>query len=109
MIGNLFAFLPAGIPSELVATLLESGDIRIERIVSHGQASPPGFWYDQPQHEWVLLVSGAATLRFDGDEQPVNLKPGDYLDIPAHAKHRVEWTTPDETTVWLAVHYSASE
>jgi cupin 2 domain-containing protein len=77
--------------------------VRIERIVSHGHASPGGFWYDQDRHEWVVVLTGAARLRFDDDI--VELKPGDFATIPAHTKHRVEWTTPDEPTVWLAVLY----
>ena len=102
---NLFTDLPQQLPQELVQTLLKSTSVNIERIVSHGHASPAGFWYDQEQHEWVVLLKGAAKLRFEGDEQPVEMKPGDFMNIPAHKKHRVEWTTPDEPTIWLAVHY----
>jgi len=100
---NLFADFPSNLPDELVTTLLKADDVRIERIVSHGQASPEGFWYDQDQHEWVIVLKGAARLRFEDGE--VEMKPGDFIDIPAHKKHRVEWTTPDEPTIWLAVHY----
>jgi cupin 2 domain-containing protein len=102
---NLFADIPADLPQELVQTLLDAGNIRIERIVSQGQASPPGFWYDQEENEWVLLLKGAARLRFDDRPEPLQLRPGDHVNIPAHRKHRVEWTTPDEPTVWLAVFY----
>ena len=102
---NLFTEIPANLPSELVTTLLTSENVRIERIVSHGHASLEGFWYDQDQHEWVVVLKGAARLRFEGDEQPVEMKPGDFMNISAHKKHRVEWTTPDEPTIWLAVHY----
>ncbi len=102
--GNLFRDLPQQLPQELVQTLVDAANVRIERIVSHGQASAEGFWYDQEQHEWVLLLQGAARLRFEGAES-VELQPGDYLHIPAHKRHRVEWTTPDEPTIWLAVHY----
>jgi len=103
MTANLFTDLPARLPDELIGTLLETANVRIERIVSHGHASPEGFWYDQDQHEWVVVLKGAARLRFvDGT---VEMKPGDAVNIPAHKKHRVEWTTPDEPTVWLAVHY----
>jgi cupin 2 domain-containing protein len=101
---NLLADLSAETPGELMQTLLSAQALRIERIVSHGQASPVGFWYDQPEHEWVLLVRGAARLRFD-DEDPIELTAGSYVNIPAHTKHRVEWTDPDQPTVWLAVHY----
>ena len=101
--GNLFTDLPAGLPEELCETLAENHSVRVERIVSHGHASPPSFWYDQPQHEWVVLLKGAARLAFE--ERTVAMKPGDFINIPAHQKHRVEWTTPNEPTVWLAVHY----
>ncbi|MEQ1825058.1 MAG: cupin domain-containing protein [Pirellula sp.] len=100
---NLFSDLPSRLPDELFVTLLESNNVRIERIVSHGHASPEGFWYDQDQHEWVIVLQGAARLSIEG---VVNeLKPGDFINIPAHRKHWVEWTTPDEPTVWLAVFY----
>jgi cupin 2 domain-containing protein len=100
---NLFTDLPRNLPDELFTTLLDSANVRIERIVSQGHASPDGFWYDQEQHEWVVVLKGAARLRFaDG---VVELNPGDWIDIPAHTRHRVEWTTPEEPTIWLAVHY----
>ena len=102
---NLFTDLPQHLPDELITTLLDAANVRIERIVSHGHASPEEFWYDQDQHEWVMVLKGAARLRFENDEQPVEMKPGDFINIPAHKKHRVEWTTPDEPTVWLAVFY----
>jgi cupin 2 domain-containing protein len=100
---NLFADLPWDLPNELFTTLLESANVRIERIVSQGQASPPGFWYNQEQHEWVIVLKGMAKLRFE--DEIVELRPGDFVNIPAHKKHRVEWTTADEPTVWLTVHY----
>ncbi|HEV3439492.1 MAG TPA: cupin domain-containing protein [Gemmata sp.] len=100
---NLFSGLPQHLPDELITTLLNAGTVRIERIVSHGHRSPDGFWYDQDQHEWVVVLLGAARLRFE--DGTVEMKPGDFVNIPAHKKHRVEWTTPDEPTVWLAVHY----
>lgn len=100
---NLYAELPAHLPDELVQTLLSTGHLRIERIVSQGHASPPEFWYDQAEHEWVLLMQGAARLRFD--DEVVELKPGDFLNIPVHRRHRVEWTAPDQQTIWLAIYY----
>lgn len=100
---NLFADLPPHLPQELVQTLLTAAQVRISRIVSHGQASPEGFWYDQDQHEWVVVLKGSARLRFE--DGTVEMKPGDFIDIPAHKRHRVEWTTPEEPTTWLAVHY----
>src|SRR5438876_3915148 len=103
MPANLFADLPQRLPDELFSTLLEAASVRIERIVSGGHASPEGFWYDQDQHEWVIVLKGAARLRFE--DGLVEMKPGDCINIPAHKRHRVEWTTPDEPTIWLAVHY----
>lgn len=100
---NLFTDLPPHPPNELFATLLEAPGVRIERIVSHGHASPPGFWYDQDEAEWVVVLKGAARLKFEDGE--IEMHPGDFVTIPAHRKHRVEWTTPDEPTVWLAVFY----
>lgn len=104
MTTNLFTDLPANLPDELLTTLLKAANIRIERIVSHGHTSPEGFWYDQDEHEWVIVLQGAATLRFEDCSQ--NMKPGDFVNIPAHKKHRVEWTTPEEATIWLAVFYN---
>lgn len=90
---------------EQFQALFASPLIRIERIVSLGQASPPGFWYDQPMDEWVLLLSGSARLRLHGDTEDRSMQTGDYLLIPAHVRHRVEWTAPDQPTIWLAVHF----
>ena len=102
---SLFADLPPHLPNELSTTLLEAANVRIERIVSLGHASPDEFWYAQDRHEWVIVLKGEARLCFEGVEQPVEMKPGDFVNIPAHQKHRVDWTTPDEPTIWLAVHY----
>lgn len=102
---NLFRDVPHDPPDELVQTILTTDSVRIERIVSCGHASREGFWYDQDQPEWVLLVSGAARLRLDGDE-PIEMTPGAYVSIPAHRRHRVEWTHPTKPTVWLAIHYA---
>ena len=102
---SLFADLPRSLPQELVETLAENKHVRIERIVSTGHASPKGFWYDQEDAEWVVVLKGEANLLFDGDDGPIHMKPGDYVNIPAHRKHRVEWTSPDEPTLWLAVFY----
>jgi cupin 2 domain-containing protein len=101
---NLFDDLPTSLPQELVEVLAQNQHVRIERVISTGHASPPGFWYDQEETEWVVVLKGEAKLRFENNE-PTTMRPGDYLLIPAHCKHRVEWTTPDEPTVWLAVFY----
>jgi cupin 2 domain-containing protein len=103
--GNLFAAIPPRLAREEVTTLLTSSGLRIERIVSHGHASPPGFWYDQPQPEWVTVLAGRAALRFEDSDATMRLEPGDWVHIAAHRRHRVEWTDPTQATIWLAVHY----
>ncbi len=103
--GNLFQHIPAELPDELAENLLTSGKLKIERIVSQGHRSAPGCWYDQELSEWVLLLKGEAGLRFAKDEHTMHLTPGMYVHIPAHQKHRVEWTSAEEATVWLAVFY----
>lgn len=105
--GNLFSGLPTSVDQEHCEVLLKRQGLRIERIVSSGQASPQGFWYDQPQDEWVVLLSGAAGLRFADETKTHVLKIGDWLHIPAHVRHRVEWTDPNAPSVWLAVHFAA--
>lgn len=102
---NLFGSIPRASPEEQVVALVESPNVRIERIVSFGQASPPGFWYDQPQNEWVVILSGSAGLRFEDEADTRILRPGDFLLLAARRRHRVEWTQKDEATIWLAVHY----
>jgi cupin 2 domain-containing protein len=102
---NLLHPLPDTEASEYVDQLLCRGGLRIERIVSLGQASPPGFWYDQADAEWVLLLAGAARLRFADENEARFLGPGDWLDIAPHRRHRVDWTDPTSPTVWLAIFY----
>ena len=102
---NLLAPLPDAAVAECVDTLLTRSGLRIERIVSRGQASPPGFWYDQPEGEWVLLLAGAAGLRFADETEVRVLGPGDWVDIAPRRRHRVEWTDPAVPTVWLAIFY----
>ena len=102
---NLLHDLPDALAGEVTETLAEAAAVRIERIVSHGQASPAGFWYDQDEAEWVLVLSGAARLRFDDEPEARRLGPGDHVEIAAHRLHRVEWTDPSQPTVWLAVFY----
>jgi cupin 2 domain-containing protein len=106
---NLLSNLPpTPPPNELFTPLLAGHRFRVERILSFGHASPPDFWYDQPEDEWVLLLTGAARLQFE-DQPPFDLIPGSHVHIPAHRRHRVDWTTPDAPTVWLAIHYSPSQ
>ena len=102
---NLFNGIPSALQEEFIQILAESGTARIERIVSEGHETPPGEWYDQEWDEWVLLVSGGATLQFDGDAAPLVLGPGDHVMIPAGCRHRVERTDPGQKTIWLAVHF----
>jgi len=101
---NIHDDLPVELPGEVFTDLLNAGSVRIERILSRGQTSPESGWYDQDEHEWVLVLQGAGELTFASGER-VRLGPGDYLNIPAHTRHRVSWTDPDQTTVWLAVFY----
>ena len=102
---NLLRDLPDAATAEVFETLLQAPSVRIERIVSHGQASPEGFWYDQDEAEWVLVLSGAARLRFADESKARVLGPGDHVQIDAHHRHRVDWTDPTQPTVWLAVFY----
>ena len=104
-IRNIYSSIPAHIPSELIQEILIADSFKIERIVSKGHSSPEGFWYDQKQNEWVLLLKGGAGFLFESADEVIELKPGDYVNIPAHAKHRVEWTDPNTETVWVAVRY----
>jgi cupin 2 domain-containing protein len=101
---NLLRDLPDARGGEVTETLVAAAaGLRIERIVSQGQASPPGFWYDQSEAEWVVLLAGAAHLRFADEAADRALLPGDHVHIAAHRRHRVEWTDPTAVTVWLAV------
>ena len=107
-LGNIFADLPAKAQADEFFQMLaghpDSG-IKIERIVSRGHASPADEWYDQTRHEWVMVVQGEAIIAFAGERDELHLRAGDYVNIPAHCRHRVAWTTPDTDTVWLAVFY----
>jgi cupin 2 domain-containing protein len=104
IIGSLLAQLPDASAGEAIEALWSRPGVRVERIVSRGQASPPGFWYDQAHLEIVLVVTGRARLRLADAPGEAALAPGDYAVLPPHCRHRVEWTAPDEDTVWLAVH-----
>jgi len=101
---NLFEEIPEKIKEELFEQIGGNKKVRIERIISQGQASPEGFWYDQSENEFVLLLSGKAKIIYKTGEE-FTLVPGDYLDIKSHCKHRVEWTDEKRKTVWLAVFY----
>jgi cupin 2 domain-containing protein len=102
---NLYT-LPTPLPADELTELLAAGTgVRIERIISCGQASPPGFWYDQDGDEWVVLLQGEAVLAY-ADGRRASLATGDWLLIPAHEKHRVESTSTEPPCIWLAVHAS---
>lgn len=101
---NIFDCIPENLDEEIFQQLVDGDNVRIERIISRGHSSPESGWYDQDRNEWVLVLKGEAVLLLE-DEQTVNLKAGDFINIPAHKKHRVEWTDPDSETIWLAVHY----
>jgi len=103
--GNLFADVSAHRAQEQVTELLTAPSVVIERIVSTGHSSAPDFWYDQEWAEWVILLAGSARLLFADEEAARELKPGDYIHIRPHARHRVEATDAAQPTVWLAVHY----
>lgn len=105
---NIFDALPqAKLTEEVFSTLLDRPGLRIERIVSTGQASPPDFWYDQTDDEWVLVLSGQARLEWRDPAEMRLMQAGDYVLIPAHRQHRVAWTDPATPTVWLAIHIGA--
>lgn len=100
--GNLFDERDAGRAAEISKPLLVLPHVRIERIASFGQASPPGFWYEQEEDEWVALLEGEAVLEWEGGTRE-RLVPGDWVFLPARQRHRVAWTAPGRPTLWLAV------
>jgi cupin 2 domain-containing protein len=107
-VGNLLSDLPARpLADEVTDVLVKQAPVRIERIVSAGQITPEGKWYDQDADEWVLLVSGAARLRIEGETEDRVLEEGGWMLLPAHCRHRVTWTRKKPPTVWLAVHISS--
>lgn len=105
--GSLFAALPGAGPDESVTALLDRPGVRIRRIVSHGHATPEGQWYDQDDDEWVAVLFGAARIRIDGEADAREMSSGDWLFLPARCRHRVEWTSGEGPTCWLAVHMDA--
>lgn len=105
LIRNILADLPAALTGEVFETIVTSDSLRIERIVSNGQATAEGEWYDQARDEWILVLAGGADLLFEDAHEPQRLGAGDYTLIPAGCRHRVAWTDPKVKTVWLAVHF----
>jgi cupin 2 domain-containing protein len=98
---SLFTCPDPHFTEETCDALFEKNGVKIERIISRGQASTEGFWYDQPCDEWVMIMRGEAVLEVQ-DQEPLSMHPGDHVMIPRHVRHRVARTTPD--TLWLAVH-----
>lgn len=101
---NIFKEIPADMNEEFFDILVQSGNVKVERIISKGHASPDSGWYDQEHNEWVIVLKGEAVLAFEPDRE-VNLKPGNHVNIPAHTRHKVKWTVPNTETIWIAVHY----
>ncbi len=102
--GNIFGSIPDDLDKELFEQIVQAHGVRIERIISRGHRSPGSGWYDQELSEWVIVLKGGAVIEFAGGVT-TRLEPGDYLNIPAHTRHKVSWTDPEAETVWLAVHY----
>ncbi|HVP78765.1 MAG TPA: cupin domain-containing protein [Thermodesulfobacteriota bacterium] len=103
---NIFSGFPErAVKEEITEALLDTQHFTLKRILSSGQMTPPGEWYDQNADEWVILLSGEAGLLFEGEAEARVMRPGDFVHIPAHKRHRVEWTDPKHKTVWLALHY----
>jgi cupin 2 domain-containing protein len=104
-IKNIFNDIPSNLSKEILDEIILTDKIRIERIISKGQTSPENFWYDQEENEWVIVIKGKAKLKIIDEDELIELNEGDYINIPSHKKHRVEWTDPESETIWLAVFY----
>ena len=105
-LSNIFHNIPDELKDELFQDIINTPAFRLERIVSRGHTTAPDFWYDQDKAEWVMLLSGEAVLLFKRDNRRIRMTPGDHILIPAHEKHRVEWTATDRDTVWLTLHFT---
>lgn len=101
---NFLSLVPEQVDEEIFQDIVKTGNVTIERIISHGHSSPETGWYDQEKNEWVMVVEGEAIIEFE-NEQQIRLNQNDFLLIEPHQKHRVKWTTPDRKTIWLAVHF----
>jgi len=102
---NIFSDVPQSVPEEIFENLISSENCKIERIVSRGHTTPEEKWYDQDKNEFVLILRGNAELLFEEKNELVKMKEGDYVNIPAHKKHRVEKTSTEKETIWLTIHY----
>ena len=103
---NIFDSLPKNLSSEVFENIVQSSSVRIERIISKGHRSPDEGWYDQDEHEWVMVLQGHAILEFE-DGSTCDLSAGDHINIAAHVKHKVIWTDMNQLTIWLAVFYKS--
>lgn len=103
-LSNILGAIPSDLSAEVFEDIIKSPNIRIERIISKGQSTPADSWYDQEEHEWVMVLEGKAILEFENNHS-LTLNKGDYINIPAHCKHKVSWTDPDQITLWLAIFY----
>lgn len=101
---NIFELIPPTLKDELFEEIISKNGVKIERIVSFGHTTPQDEWYDQRSNEWVILLQGEAIISFLNEDEVI-LKAGDYINIPAHKKHRVSWTKPEEESIWLAIYY----
>ena len=104
IISNIYSNIPDDLTQEAFEEILRNDSLKLERIISKGHETPKDQWYDQDEDEWVILLKGSAGLSIEGEGETVVLKPGDYVLLQAHLKHRVEWTDSEEETIWLAVH-----
>jgi len=102
---NLFLSIPDSFKDERIEILLKTDYFTLQRILSSGQTTAPGEWYDQDEDEWVVVLTGSAGLLFEGETKIHTMRPGDYIHIPAHKRHRMEWTDSKQKTIWLALHY----
>lgn len=103
-VSNIFEHIPDEIRDELFENIVTAENVRIERIVSKGHVSPQSGWYDQDENEWVMVLKGAAKIKFE-NQTTAHLVSGSHLNIPAHTRHKVSWTDPDVETLWLVVFY----
>jgi cupin 2 domain-containing protein len=106
---NIYSQIPEKLSDELFEEIVHGDSFVLERIVSKGHATPKGEWYDQDRDEWVILLKGSAGIIIEGEPKVITLKPGDHLHLPAHQKHRVEWTEAETETIWLAAHYKSHQ
>ncbi|MCK5082790.1 MAG: cupin domain-containing protein [Candidatus Omnitrophica bacterium] len=104
---NIYDQIPEELREEVFEEITRGDSFRLERIVSKGHSTPEGKWYDQDEDEWVILLKGNAGILIEGEAEAVTLNPGDHYQIPAHSKHRVEWTDSKTETVWVALHYKS--